>query len=41
MEEAPGEGSDFVEESDRIGGLRSVESTGSGEKPKMGVDFFR
>ena len=41
MEEAPCEGSDFVEELDCLGGLGSVESTSSGEKAKVRVNLFR
>ena len=40
MEEAPGDGSDFVEESDCSGGLGDVDGTCSGEETKVGVDLF-
>jgi hypothetical protein len=41
VEEAPGEGSDFVEELDGGGGLCAVDGVGSGEETKMGVDLLR
>jgi len=41
VEEAPGDGSDFVEETDRRSGLFAVDGAGSGEEPEMRVDIFR
>ena len=41
MEQAPGEGSDFVEELDGSGGLGAVDGAGTGEETKVSVDFFR
>ena len=41
MEEAPDDGSDFVEESDRLGDLSAVQDAGPGEETKVGIDLFR
>jgi len=40
VEEAPGDGSDVVEELDRRIGTRRGEHTSTDEQPKMGVDLF-
>ena len=41
MQEAPGDGSDLVEESDRGGRLGDVDGTCSDEETKVGVDLLR
>ena len=41
VEEAPGEGTNFVEDLDGGGGLCGVDSACTGEEAKMGVDLFR
>jgi len=40
MKEAPGDGSDFVEKSDRGGGLGGVDRTNSDKQSQVGVDLF-
>ena len=40
MEEAPGDGTDFVEETECSGRLSAVEGTSPDEETEMGVDLF-
>ena len=40
VEEAPGDGSDFVEDLQRVFGARGVDGTGSNKELQVGVDLF-